>query len=143
MKTRLSGIPVSLLLKLGVFALALAALFLARPIEARQASQADNKKGLKSTAGETVDVDRIIRAFTAKETEFRHALAQYAFQRDALIQTLGFDGQVTGEYHRSSSFVFDDHDERFEKITFFPQPTLTEVTFTQEDLDDLGGVQPF
>jgi hypothetical protein len=95
------------------------------------------------SSSEKVDVDRIIRAFTTKETEFRHALADYAFQRDAVIQTIGIGGEVTGEYHRVSSFVFDDHDERFEKITFFPQPSLTEVTFTQEDLEDLGGVQPF
>jgi len=89
------------------------------------------------------DVDRIIRAFTAKETEFRRALAEYAFQRDATIQTVGMGGQVTGEYHRTSQFVFDDRDQRFEKITYFPQPTLTELQVTQEDIDDLGGVQPF
>jgi hypothetical protein len=91
----------------------------------------------------TADIDRIIRAFTAKETEFRRALAEYAFTRDAVIQTIGMGGQISGEYHRVSQFVFSDSNERFEKITYFPQPTLTEVTFTQEDLEDLGGVQPF
>jgi hypothetical protein len=100
--------------------------------------------GISESSGLShAEIDKIIRAFTAKETEFRHALAEYAFQRDARIQTIGIGGEVTGEYHRSSSFVFDDHDQRFEKITFFPQPTLTEVTFTQEDLEDLGGVEPF
>ena len=98
----------------------------------------------ESSAGlSPAEIDKIIHAFTAKETEFRHALAEYAFQRDARIETIGIGGEVTGEYHRSSRFVFDDHDERFEKITFFPPPTLTEVTFTEEDLEDLGGVQPF
>jgi hypothetical protein len=92
---------------------------------------------------ENVDVDKIIRAFTSKETEFRQALNNYAFKRDAVVQTLGFGGEVTGEYHRTSQFTFDDRGEKFEKITFFPQPTLTEITFTQEDLEDLGGVQPF
>jgi hypothetical protein len=98
----------------------------------------------QSSAGlSPAEIEKVVHAFTAKETEFRHALAEYAFQRDALIQTIGIGGEVTGEYHRSSSFVFDDHDQRFEKITFFPAPTLTEVTFTQEDLEDLGGVEPF
>ena len=98
----------------------------------------------ESSAGlSQAQIEKIIRAFTGKETEFRHALAEYAFQRDALIQTIGIGGDVTGEYHRSSSFVFDDHDQRFERITFFAAPTLTEVTFTQEDLEDLGGVEPF
>jgi muconolactone delta-isomerase len=90
-----------------------------------------------------VDVDRIVRAFTAKETEFRQALSNYAFKRDATIQTIGMGGGITGEYHRVSQFSLDDHGELFEKITFFPQPTLTEISFTQEDLEDLGGVQPF
>jgi hypothetical protein len=90
-----------------------------------------------------VDVDRIVRAFTAKETEFRRALAEYAFQRDATIQTVGPGGQITGEFRRKSQFVFDDRAERFEKITYSPPPTLTELSITQEDIDDLGGVQPF
>lgn len=91
----------------------------------------------------TVDVDRIVRAFTSKETEFRRALSEYAFQRDALVQTVGLGGQITGEYHRVSRYSFSNAGERFEKITFFPPATLTEVSFTQEDLEDLGGVQPF
>jgi len=95
------------------------------------------------SAMKSADVDRIIRAFTTKETEFRQALANYAFKRDATIQTIGVGGQVSGEYHRVSQFSLDDRGELYEKITFFPQPTLTEISFTQEDLEDLGGVQPF
>ncbi|MBA3322110.1 MAG: hypothetical protein H0T45_11785, partial [Pyrinomonadaceae bacterium] len=53
-----------------------------------------------------VDVERIVRAFTAKETEFRQALNQYSFKRDAVIQTLGMGGQISGEYHRVSRFIF-------------------------------------
>jgi muconolactone delta-isomerase len=90
-----------------------------------------------------VEVDRIVRAFTAKETEFRQALSNYAFKRDAIVQTIGMGGGITGEYHRISQFSLDDRGELYEKITFFPQPTLTEISFTQEDLEDLGGVQPF
>ena len=86
-------------------------------------------------------VDSIIQKFTAKETEFRHALNTYAFKRDALIQQLGMGGQVVGEYHRVSDFTFDDQGNRFEKINFFPMPTF--ASMTQEDLEDLGGVNPF
>jgi TonB family protein len=86
-------------------------------------------------------VDSIILKFTAKETEFRHALNTYAFKRDALIQQLGMGGQVVGEYHRVSDFTFDDQGNRFEKINYFPMPTF--ASMTQEDLEDLGGVNPF
>ena len=87
------------------------------------------------------EVDRIIKSFTAKEGQFRQALNQYSFKRDALVQSLGMGGQITGEYHRVSTFTFDDQMNRFEKISFFPMPSFGGVT--QEDLDDLGGIQPF
>jgi hypothetical protein len=93
--------------------------------------------------GGPVDIDRIVRAFSTKETEFRRALNDYAFKRDATVQTIGMGGSVTGEYHRVSQFVFDDQGNRFEKITFFPAPTLTELQVTAEDIEDLGGIQPF
>jgi TonB family protein len=94
------------------------------------------------TAGmNPAEIDRIIRSFTAKEAHFRKALNTYSFKRDALIQSIGMGGQVIGEYHRVSTFTFDDQGERFEKISFFPMSTLPEIT--QEDVDDLGGVNPF
>src|SRR5437868_3383463 len=88
-------------------------------------------------------IDDIIRRFTAKETQFRQALNSYAFKRDALIQEIGMGGQVIGEYHRVSDFTFDDKGTRFEKINFFPMPSLQGATMTNEDLEDLGGVNPF
>ncbi len=89
------------------------------------------------------EINRIIRAFSAKETEFRQALIQYGFKRDAVVQTIGRGGQISGEYHRVSQFIFGDRGERYEKITFFPMSTLTEISVTPEDLEDLSGVQPF
>src|SRR5215212_3523382 len=91
---------------------------------------------------ETVEVDRIIRAFTTKEAEFRRALNSYSFKRDALMQSIGMGGQVVGEYHRVSTFTFDDQGNRYEKISFFPMSSMSEVV-TQEDIDDLGGIEPF
>src|SRR5436305_6467781 len=88
-------------------------------------------------------IDDIIRRFTAKETQFRQALNSYAFKRDALIQEFGMGGQVVGEYHRVSDFTFDDHGARFEKIGFFPMPSIQGFSVTNEDLEDLGGVNPF
>lgn len=111
--------------------------------ERGHAQQSQSNQTTSTAADGSLDIAKIIRAFTAKETEFRQALSEYAFNRDASIQTIGMGGEVTGEYRRVSQFVFTDQNERFEKITYFPQPTLMELTFTQEDLEDLGGVQPF
>lgn len=95
-----------------------------------------------SSAPAPVNVEQIIRAFTAKETAFRQALNLYVFKRDAVIQTIGMGGQVTGEYHRISYFTFDDSGTRFEKIVFFPISTL-QAEMKAEDLEDLGGVSAF
>ena len=97
--------------------------------------------GSSSGSPSEAEVDRIIKAFTAKEAQFRQALIQYSFKRDAVLQSLGMGGQITGEYHRVSYFTFDDQGSRYEKISYFPMPSFQGVT--QEDLDDLGGIQPF
>src|SRR5438045_9174996 len=103
-------------------------------------------KGSSLTGSSTLSkaqIDDIIRKFTAKETEFRRALNSYAFKRDALIQELGMGGQVVGEYHRVSDFTFDDQGARFEKVGFFQMPSIQGFSITNEDLEDLGGVNPF
>ncbi len=87
------------------------------------------------------EVERIVKTFTTKEAQFRRALNEYSFKRDAVLQSLGMGGQITGEYHRVSLFTFDDQGTRYEKINYFPMPSFQGVT--QEDLDDLGGIQPF
>ena len=88
------------------------------------------------------EIDRIIKTFTAREGQFRRALNAYSFKRDAVLQSLGMGGQITGEYHRVSLFTFDDQGNRYEKINYFPMPSFN-GSVTQEDLDDLGGIQPF
>ena len=109
------------------------------------ASVALSALGQTETAGglSTADADRIVQAFTSKEVEFRRALNNYSFKRDALIQSIGMGGQVTGEYHRVSTFTFDDQGNRFEKIGYFPMSTMIDVTVTAEDIEDLGGINPF
>src|SRR5205085_5631282 len=94
-------------------------------------------------SGAPAEVERIIRTMTRKETEFRKALNEYEFKRDAVIQTIAWGGQISGEYHRTSRFVFDDSGNRYEKILFFPIPTIHEIEITPQDIEDLGGVQAF
>jgi TonB family protein len=127
------------------FAVGAGLVFAAVHLVAAQQTTAD-AKGPTITGSANLSqaqIDDIVNKFTAKETKFRQALNEYAFKRDALIQELGMGGQVIGEYHRVSDFTFDDKGTRFEKINFFPMPSLQGATMTNEDLDDLGGVNPF
>ncbi len=106
-----------------------------------QAQEAESH--LRNVPLPAAEVDRIVHTLTAKETQFRAALNQYGFKRDAVVQTIGWGSQITGEYHRVSRFVFDDGGQRFERIIAFPLPTIQEVTISTEDIEDLGGVQTF
>lgn len=116
-------------------------LFTSAPFNSAAAQQSTSTANAAQNA--PVNTDAIVRRFLAKEAEFRDALRRYAFNREATMQTIGFGGQVTGEYRRNSQFVFGEAGRRYEKITYFPQPTISEITVTNEDLEDLGGVQPF
>ena len=113
------------------------------PVWAQTPASSASAPSTINRSGAPVDVDRIIRAIASKEAEFRKALNQYSFKRDAVIQTIAFGGQISGEYHRISRFVFDDSGNRFEKILRFPIPTIQEIQITPEDLEDLGGVAAF
>jgi hypothetical protein len=123
----------------------LAALLCAAPAAAQKPTPAPAPGGpsVINRSGAPVDVERIIRAFTQKETEFRKALNEYGFRREAILQTIAWGGQISGEYMRVSRFVFDDSGNRYEKILKFPMPTISEIQITPEDLEDLGGVQAF
>ena len=96
-----------------------------------------------SATATPADTERIVSAFTAKETEFRNALAQYRFKREATVQTIGAGGQISGEYRRNSHLTVDDSGKFIEKILFFPTPTLRAIGVSTDDLDDLFGVQLF
>jgi hypothetical protein len=89
------------------------------------------------------EINRIIKSFTEKEREFREALKRYVFNRSVTIQTIGLGGNVTGTYRRDSFMTFTESGERYEKILYAPVSTLKDISVTPEDIEDLGGVNPF
>ncbi|HXH69999.1 MAG TPA: hypothetical protein VNI60_06575 [Pyrinomonadaceae bacterium] len=103
---------------------------------------AQNSKIVKTDLSQA-EIERIVKAFTMNEGKFRAALANYNFSRSATIQTVGMGGQITGTFRRDSILNLNEEGKRFEKILFAPVSTLTEITITPEDLEDLGGLNPF
>ncbi len=89
------------------------------------------------------EIDRIVKKFTENEALFREALNIYAFNRYAALSTVGMGGQVTGTFRRDSYLTFSQAGERFEKILFAPISTVTDLTITAEDIENLGGINPF
>jgi hypothetical protein len=100
-------------------------------------------QGKMAQTREQLPVDEIIRRFAAAESENKVARNNYTFTQDFDLLTLGQAGSITGRFHRVSDIVYDDRSNRVEKITFFPASTLTELSITTEDMQDLAGVQPF
>lgn len=87
-------------------------------------------------------IEELIRRFTAAETQNKIARNNYTFTQDIDLMSIGEAGSVTGRLRRTSDIVYDDRGNRVEKITFFPPAPTTFIMF-KEDMEDMGGVQPF
>lgn len=96
------------------------------------------KKDLSQT-----EIERIVKTFTANEKTFREALTGYVFNRSASIHTVGMGGQISGTYRRDSFLNLLPDGRRIEKILYAPISTLTEITITPADIDNLSGVDQF
>lgn len=96
------------------------------------------------TANLTDDrIGEIIQKFAAKEAEFSQARENYTYRQTARVQTLDAGGNPTGKWEEVSDVVFDPSGQRTDKVVFAPVNTLTEISLTPEDMQDLRSVQPF
>lgn len=85
--------------------------------------------------------EAIIDAFIATETRVREELNHYTFKRNVVLQTIGPNGEVTGQYIRNSQFLFDDKGNRIERVVYRPESTLKGMRITKVDIQDLEGAQ--
>ena len=81
--------------------------------------------------------EKIIAEFAARESEFQQALNHYTYRRTARIQTIDDDNKVDGEYFQVDDVVFDPNGVRTEKVVFAPQNTLSRISMSPSDLQDL------
>ncbi len=89
-----------------------------------------------------ITVDEIIKRFAAKEKEFKEARDQYTFRQDVKVMTL--DGDTPdGNYQQVFDVSFDDKGHKVKNVVFAPQPTLTRIQMTEEDIDDIENRLPF
>jgi hypothetical protein len=83
----------------------------------------------------------ILALFVKTESRVREALNQHTFKRNVTLQTIGPQGEITGEYIRNSQFLFDDKGNRIERVFYHPSPTIRQLKITNEDIQDLAGAQ--
>ncbi len=86
-----------------------------------------------------VTPEEIIQRFAAKETDFAQARDQYTYRQDVTVKTPEDDG----DYHEVFDVLFDDQGKRLENVVFAPQTTLSRLSMSPEDLDDIRHKLPF
>lgn len=79
----------------------------------------------------------IIQKFSAQEAVFKAARERYGYTLNVTVQTLDNYGRVDGEYQQISEVALNDAGKRLERTTFAPQNTLSRLSLSQDDLDDI------
>jgi hypothetical protein len=123
----------SMVLAMSALALCLAAV----PAMAQEGEGALNNMPPKG-----VTVDELIQRFATKEKEFKLAREQYTWTQSVKVQTIE-GNSVDGEYQQVFDVVFDDKGRRSQLVKFAPQDTLSRISMTKEDLDDIEKRMPF
>ena len=112
-------------------------------MRAQSKDQPDQGFGPIDTSAPAIPPDKIVQEFAAKETEFRHALDNYTYQRDVRIQTIDDDGKVDGEYRQVVQITFDSNGRKSEHVTFAPANTLERIQMSPADVSDIEQRLPF
>jgi len=89
-----------------------------------------------------ITVEEIIKRFASKEKAFKEARDQYTFRQDVKVMTLDGD-TADGNYQQVFDVTFDDKGHKIKNVVFAPQPTLSRISMTQEDFDDIENRLPF
>jgi len=90
-----------------------------------------------------IPADQIIQKFSQHESEFKKERDNYTYTQTFVIQTVDPDGNPDGEYRLTTDISFTPEGKRYAKDTYAPPPSLTRITMSQQDLNDLENIQPF
>jgi len=127
-----------------IFVTSLATVCAFLPLAAQQEGPKGAASAQSSTlAPPTIPVEEIIKAFAAKESEFKIERENFIYTQTFLFQTLDDSNRVDGEYKMTSDITFDARGKRVEVVTNAPTPTLERLSLEKEDLDDLENLYPF
>ena len=90
-----------------------------------------------------VPVERIVRSFIDKETEFAKAREAYTYRQTVKVLEYGNDDRVRGRFELVQDIIFGPDRERTERVVYAPVSTLKGLMLTPNDMQDLRDVQPF
>ena len=108
------------------------------PLMAQSTDQTDQGFGPVDTSAPATPPDKIVQQFAAKESEFRHALDNYTYQRDVRIQTINDDGKVDGEYRQVVRYEFQPVGDSGTTGIFYVYVSHMKSGTTSADATDRG-----
>ena len=90
------------------------------------------------------EIQKIIKAFSEKESAFLKARELYTYRQDVRIEDCDAGGGSCGKFEVLSDIVFNPSDgKRIERVVRAPVPALRYISLSPEDEQDLRSVQPF
>jgi hypothetical protein len=117
------------------------ALWAQPPVQTPPVTQ--NKPRTESPEGKVLTPDEVIRAFSAKETEFYEAWMQYSYHQEAEVRVLAVNGIPKRETMQTiSDIVFKDDGTRDIRVVR-RAGTLKSVVYTMQDEEVINNLQPF
>ncbi len=115
-------------------------IILPETLTARQAGQTAPKP---STQTANLTPDEVIKAFSAKETDFYEAWMQYTYRQLATIRVLSVDGRTRNEGMKIISEIFFRDDGTRDVRVVERTGQLRSVGWTREDAEVINNIQPF
>ncbi len=103
----------------------------------------DSGFGALDTSAPPIPAQQIIDEFTAKESVFRQAMANYTYERSVKVETIDDDGKVDGQYYQVTDISFDPDGKRFEHVVLAPASTLERIMMSPADFQDIEQRLPF
>jgi hypothetical protein len=103
----------------------------------------DQGFGALDTSAPPVPAQQIIDQFTAKESLFRQAMANYTYERSVKVETINDDGKVDGQYFQVTDISFDPEGKRFEHVVLAPASSLERIQMSPADFQDIEQRLPF
>lgn len=108
-----------------------------------QASQDPSKASPQPPQKQDLTPEEIIKAFSAKETEFYEAWLQYAYRQNAVVRVLSVNGSASRERMTLvSDIIFHDDGTREVRVVE-RRGQLRAVQFTKDDEEVFNNLQPF
>jgi hypothetical protein len=103
----------------------------------------DQGFGALDTSNPPIPAQQIIDQFTAKESLFRQAMANYTYERSVKVETIDDDNKVDGQYFQVTDISFDPSGKRFEHVVLAPASSLERVQMSPADFQDIEQRLPF